>query len=350
MVATGRARWLIGLVLVAGVLIPPPAPSGAADAACLDDVVPVALGPGRPADQRIVVELCGPAPLEGRAVHLLISGATYGPLAWDFPYQPERYSYVRAMNEAGIATLNVTRLGMADSSHPDSAEVNTPAQIFIYSQLIDALRGGRFGAAFGKVVIVGHSYGSVIAYGVGNRHADKVDGVIVTGLQHEFDAAFLREFWGNLRSANEEGGRFADLDDGYLTSRAGQRHVFYRQSQVDPKIIEMDEATKETFTREDARTFPPVMGESDGITVPVLDVIGEYDAWFCAGSPCSAPGATTSRSRQWFDATSCFEQYVVPEAGHDINVHFTAQQWFDVAAEWTGRMVAGAGPCRTPAG
>lgn len=109
--------------------------------------MPVALEAGRPADQKIVVQLCGPAPLEGRVVHVLISGATYGPSAWDLPYQPERYSYVRAMNEAGIATLNVTRLGMADSSHPDSSEVNTPAQIFIYGQLIDALRAGRFGVA-----------------------------------------------------------------------------------------------------------------------------------------------------------------------------------------------------------
>ncbi len=344
MVAPGRGRWLIGLALVAGVLVPPVAPSGAEGSDCRADVVPVALGPGRAVDQRIAVELCGAGP--GRAVQVLISGATYGPTTWDLPYQPERYSYVRAINAAGIATLNVTRLGMADSSHPDSSEVNVNSQIFIFGQLIDALRSGRFGVAFDKVAIVGHSYGGVIAYGVGNRYADNVDGVIIAGLQHEFDPAFLREFWGNLRSANEEGGRFAHLDAGYLTSRAGQRHVFYRQEQVDPKIVEMDEATKETFTRDDGRTFPPVMGESDGITAPVLDAIGEYDAWFCAGKPCSAPDGTPSRSRQWFDATRCYEQYVLPEAGHDINVHFTSRQWFAAAAEWTHRMVAGSGPCR----
>jgi pimeloyl-ACP methyl ester carboxylesterase len=344
MVAPGRGRWLIGLALVAGVLVSPVAPSGAEGSDCRADVVPVALGPGRAADQRIAVELCGAGP--GRVVQVLISGATYGPTTWDLQYQPERYSYVRAMDAAGIATLNVTRLGMADSSHPDSSEVNVNSQIFIFGQLIDALRSGRFGVAFDKVAIVGHSYGGVIAYGVGNRYAGKVDGVIIAGLQHEFDPAFLREFWGNLRSANEEGGRFAHLDGGYLTSRAGERHVFYRQEQVDPKIIEMDEATKETFTRDDGRTFPPVMGESDGITAPVLDAIGEHDAWFCAGKPCSAPDGTLSRSRQWFDATSCFEQYVLPEAGHDINVHFTSRQWFAAAAEWTQRMVVGSGPCR----
>jgi pimeloyl-ACP methyl ester carboxylesterase len=353
-----RGRWLITAVLmaafgvVAALVSPGETPLASARGAdgCLDDVVPVALGPGRPADQHVVVQLCGPAPPEGGVVHVLVSGATYGPSAWDLPYQPERYSYVRAMNEAGIATLNVTRLGMADSSHPDSSEVNAPNQIFIFGQLIDALRSGRFGVTFDKVVVVGHSYGAVISYGVGNRHAGAVDGVIITGLQHEFDPVFLREFWANLHPANEEGGRFAQLDDGYLTTRAGQRHVFYRQEAVDPKIIDLDEATKETFTRDDGVTFPPVMGESDGIKAPVLDVMGEYDAWFCSGQPCSSSTGTPSRERQWFDGTSCFEQYVLPEAGHDINVHYTAPQWFAVAVEWTRRMVAAGGPCRTPAG
>src|SRR5687767_13775936 len=159
MVAGGRglveAVLMAGLGLAASVLVPPGPGQAETAAGCRQDVVPVALGNGRPADQRIVLELCGPSPLDGGGgggaqssqpvVHVLISGATYGPSTWDLPYQPERYSYVRAMNEAGIATLNVTRLGMGDSSHPDSSEVNAPSQIFIYQQLIDALRGGRFG-------------------------------------------------------------------------------------------------------------------------------------------------------------------------------------------------------------
>jgi pimeloyl-ACP methyl ester carboxylesterase len=331
-----------------GIVLWLPVPAGADQTVTCQEVRhPVALGEGLPADQTIVAQLCGQSPLEGRVVHVLISGATYGPLAWDFPYQPERFSYVRAVTSAGIATLNVDRLGMGRSSHPDSAEVTTPAHIFVYHQLIEGLRDGVFGPVFDKVVIVGHSYGSVIAFGIGNRHPDDVDGVIITGLQHEFDHDFLREFWGNLHPANEEGGRFAGLDDGYLTSRPGQRHTFYRPETTDPRIIELDEATKETFTSADAQTFPPVMGESHGIDDPVLDVRGEYDTWFCAGQPCSSPTGTPSRERNHFVGDICFEQYTVPESGHDINLHFTAQKWFATAIEWTARMVAGSGPCRS---
>jgi pimeloyl-ACP methyl ester carboxylesterase len=322
-------------------------PDGSPAITCRPQYVPVALAPDRPTDQTIYTRLCSPTPVAGRVLHVLISGATYGSLAWDFPYQPERYSYVRALNQAGVATLNLDRLGMGASSHPKSAEVNIDSHAFIIHQLITAARKGAFGVPFDKVVIVGHSYGSVIAYGVGNRYPQDVDGVIITGLQHEFDPAFLREFWAMLHPANEEGGRFANLDSGYLTSRPGQRHLYYRSEAADPKVIALDEATKETFTTADARTFPPVMFESKGIRAPVLDVIGEFDRWFCAGETCDGPASTTTRSRGAYADDICYEQYVIPGTGHDVNVHYESYRWFAVAAEWTQRMVAAGGPCRT---
>jgi pimeloyl-ACP methyl ester carboxylesterase len=330
------------------VLLFPAVPAGADPAiSCRDVSHPVELESGLGADQTLVAQLCGPEPLDGRVVHVLISGATYGPVAWDFPYQPERYSYVRAMNAAGIATLNVHRLGMGSSSRPDSAEVNTPAHIYVYHQIIQALREGIFGARFDEVVIVGHSYGAVIAFGVGNRYSEEVDGVIITGLQHEPDLAFWREFWGNLHPANDEGGRFAELDDGYLTSRPGTRHTYYRPQATDPKIIEIDEATKETFTTGDAHTLWPVMEESRGIADPVLNVMGEYDTWFCAGQPCSSSTGTPSRERNWFTDAPCFDQYVIPDTGHNVNLHFNSPKWFERAIEWTARMVDRKGQCRS---
>jgi pimeloyl-ACP methyl ester carboxylesterase len=344
---TGRTLPLLLAVVLAwpataAAQQPPDSPT----VTCRQQDVQVALAPDRPADQRIFTQLCSPNPAAGRVLHVLISGATYGKLAWDFPYQPERYSYVRALNRAGVATLNLDRLGMGASSHPDSADVNVNTHIFIIHQLISAARTGAFGVPFDKVVIVGHSYGSVIAYGVGNRYPHDVNGVIISGLQHEFDPAFLREFWGTLHPANEEGGRFANLDRGYLTSRPGDRHLYYRAEAADPNVIALDEATKETFTTADARTFPPVMAESKGIRAPVLDVIGQFDRWFCAGERCDGATSTTTRTRGSFADDICFEQYVIPGTGHDVNVHYESYRWFAVAAEWTERVVDSGGPCR----
>src|SRR5688572_30431262 len=106
-----------------------------ASVTCREQKVSVALAPDRPADQTILTRLCAPTPVANRVLHVLISGATYGSLAWDFPYQPERYSYVQALNRTGVATLNVDRLGIGASSHPDSADVNIESHIFIYHQL-----------------------------------------------------------------------------------------------------------------------------------------------------------------------------------------------------------------------
>ena len=36
----------------------------------------------------------------------------------------------------------------------------------------------------------------------------------------------------------------------------------------------------------------------------------------------------------------------LPDAGHDVNLHFDAAKWFAVAVEWTQRMVGGSGPCK----
>src|SRR5262245_39860697 len=68
--------------------------------------IPVALSPGAPADQTISATLSRP-PGSGGTLQILLHGATYSHVYWDFPFKPERYSYVRAMSRAGYATLNM---------------------------------------------------------------------------------------------------------------------------------------------------------------------------------------------------------------------------------------------------
>ena len=40
-----------------------------------------------------------------RTVQMLVHGATFNKIMWDFPYKPERYSWVRRMISEGYATL-----------------------------------------------------------------------------------------------------------------------------------------------------------------------------------------------------------------------------------------------------
>src|SRR5712692_3444640 len=74
--------------------------------------VAVALAEGAPTSQEVWAQLCMPKNGQATVVQVLISGLTLGSTYWDFPYQPNRYSYVRALTAGGIATLNYDRVGI----------------------------------------------------------------------------------------------------------------------------------------------------------------------------------------------------------------------------------------------
>ena len=44
-------------------------------------------------------------------IQLLLHGATFSKIMWDFPYQPETYSWTKMMNEAGYSTIAVDLVG-----------------------------------------------------------------------------------------------------------------------------------------------------------------------------------------------------------------------------------------------
>src|SRR5437879_2236097 len=70
---------------------------------CQSFNVPVGLGPGQPDQYTIYGELCNPTSGPSQTVQLLVAGASYSHVYWDFPYQPQTYSYVRALNAVGYS-------------------------------------------------------------------------------------------------------------------------------------------------------------------------------------------------------------------------------------------------------
>src|SRR5215470_14436202 len=89
---------------------------------CEEVLFPVALAPGQPTEFTVVGQLCARGPIHGKTIQVLVHGATYDHNIWDWPFQPERYSYVQAVTAAGYATLNMDRLGHGRSSRvPDGA-------------------------------------------------------------------------------------------------------------------------------------------------------------------------------------------------------------------------------------
>ena len=54
--------------------------------------------------------LCSRGAIENKTFQITLHGITYSHLYWDFPFQPETYSYVRRATAAGYAVLNLAGL------------------------------------------------------------------------------------------------------------------------------------------------------------------------------------------------------------------------------------------------
>jgi pimeloyl-ACP methyl ester carboxylesterase len=310
---------------------------------CEEVTFSVNLSPGDAVAQDVFGVLCSRGNLKHKTIQITLHGATYSHLYWDFPFQPETYSYVRRATEAGYAVLNLDRIGIGQSDHPPAEAITIEANAYIVHQIVQALRGGDLVVhSFGRiradrVALVGHSLGSVISIQEAATYGD-VDGVVLTGVSHTVTPA-LGEILGSLYPANLDphfAGR--SIPDGYLTSLPGHRTVFYQAPDFDPLVVALDDATKETVTTAELNTAVPALGLSGAIHTPVLVVVGDFDAAFCNPPSCSASGSLASEP-SFYPADACAEAVVIPESGHDLNLHFQAPLTYDAVLSWMDRRV-----------
>jgi len=334
---------------------------------CRTSTVPVDLQPGvviapgsdlgltfdqEVAHQYLWVKLCLPVGGVPRGVQVLVHGITYDHRYWNIadPADPDAntYSWEYHAIRAGYATVAIDRLGSGSSSHPLSAFVDATSNSTALHDLVQALRAGDVPApnddrvAFSTVALVGHSGGSVISMIEASRFRD-VDAVVLTGFSHKMNLdaaanivassypAFLDpQFAGTL------------LDPGYLTPEPGtHRSLFYAPgTDVDPRIIERDEATKGTYTLEEIDNLPLVLSIRLRVDVPVLIEDGTLDGIFCSQSPldggtdCSSEARVVAQERRYFPDAPSLDAILIPRAGHDLNAFREAGSAFWRANSW----------------
>lgn len=302
---------------------------------------PVALAESQPATYNVVGWLCGRGSIQHRTIQVLVHGVTYSHVYWDFPYEPQRYSYVRSLTAAGYATLAIDRIGSGESDHPPALEVGQRSNAHVVHQIVQKLRSGTLNVpSFGRirserVMLVGHSFGSGVSALEAATYHD-VDGVILTGWLHnagpgiaDLGAAIIPAQLDPLLASR-------NLPPGYLTTAPGTRggSFFYYAPTTDPAVVAADEATKETITY--GETLDADLGAiaSYQVDVPVLSVIGDRDRIFCDDPSCSAAG-TTDREYQYFSPAARLKIVTIPASGHDINLHKQAPAFHAIAAAWS---------------
>ncbi|KAG4431365.1 hypothetical protein IFR05_013146 [Cadophora sp. M221] len=299
----------------------------------------------------IVGTYCEPEVLvEGRrgTVQVLVHGATYTRGYWTGDGYNERYSWVAAASKAGYPTLAIDRLGNGESDHPDPIlAVQYPVEVETIHQIIVKLRAGTLppplnGRKFTKVIYVGHSYGSIIGNALATTHPQDTDTLLLTGTAVVLPASLTLP-------------RFKSLPLGYLTisSQPGFRGLFFASpGTYDPALFDYDFANRGTITAGEAATLAFGVNTASGYTGKVFVVTGERDAIFCnvlglnivlggvLGTQSECGDARTGylgRSRSLFPKASVFDAFVVPEAGHCWQLHYTAEKAFGTVHEWLGK-------------
>ncbi|HEY0560918.1 MAG TPA: alpha/beta fold hydrolase [Frankiaceae bacterium] len=336
---------LVGLItaVAAGAT---PAPPAAAAGVCRNVHLPVGLSARAPQNLALFGELCTPASGTPRTIQVLVHGATYSHTYWNFPGFDGRYSYSAAMNRAGYATLALDLLGVGGSSHPASLTVTLDTEAYAIHAAIQAARSGALGTPYARVLLVGHSLGTLTSdVEIATYH--DVDGFIATGTSHGPGALGLARILSGTRPALLDPVTRPQVpagDLGYLTI-PGARTAFYAGGDVDPAVRAADEATRSPDPAAYAATLGPYLLatpllRTNEITVPVLLVNGTGDAVFCAqgqglsGTDCSSAAALRASEARSYGPAAHLATYVLPRAGHDINLVPNAQLWFAAAAAW----------------
>lgn len=276
-----------------------------------------------------------------RTAQLLVHGYSYARYYWDFPYQSNTYSYVRHATQAGYATLAIDRLGDGASTKPPGRHLTWNTSALAAATAVNALRDGRLGVAFEKVVLVGHSYGSVTGYLVAARHPG-LSALIATGAAHRVNLAQIAKLV--LNSPPAVGNPALHTTDPlYVTTRRGWRSFFYNKQNTDPEVIAVDERLKQTAGLFELPTALPYLVNrvSRNTNVPVLTVLGDSDQIFTGvgGNDCSCDAALAASERRFYGPHAQVEATVIRGGGHNINLERTAPQAYQRITEFLDRHV-----------
>jgi pimeloyl-ACP methyl ester carboxylesterase len=351
--STARACAIVtaGLAIVAVSPAAGARAGGLSELTCSDQTLAVRIADPGPADQAMWGQLCYRGSREPTTVQLLVHGATYNHLYWNFPYGDGYYSYVDAATATGYATFDIDRIGDGNSSHPPSSELDLTAGAVALHDAVTALRtGGVDGHSFQHVIMVGHSLGSAEAWIEAARYHD-ADAVIVTGALHQLNPNLPALAQADVYSAVDDP-KFASsgLDPGYLTTRPGTREaLFYDPAAANPAVVALDEAGKDTDTVGELdgllslESEPLAEQPSAQITVPVLVVVGADDNIFCAGVTaynCASPASVQAFESRYYLPAAHLKVAVIPRTGHDLALSTTAPLTDAAMIVWSLSVIA----------
>lgn len=188
-------------------------------------------------------------------IQVLSHGLGFDKSYWDFGGRDSEYSYVRAATNAGYATMAWSRPGNGRSSSGNAYSVlQTEIQSAVLIELTKLLRSGRLHAGIskptGRVLHVGHSFGSALSNILIAKNPELSDGVVLTGLSHNLTLGSQFPASTNFHFAKEnQPERFGNLSTGILTwaDELALQYNFFKYPYFDPEVLAYAENYKWPF-------------------------------------------------------------------------------------------------------
>lgn len=254
------------------------------------------------------------------------------PSYWDFSYNNYNYSYTRvAVDQYGYDTLSWDRLGIGMSTlfTDPINEGQLWLELAALRQItLDARSGNLPNIKCDKLVNVGHSFGSALTYSLTQEDPSITDGQVLTGFSQNGTFASQFILGSNFIIANQIAA-LSKYTTGYLAPNAveGVQIDFFAPGDFDPAVLNVAYATGQPVTPGEILTLTGGTAKPNSFAGPSLVITGEHDTPYCGGD-CYATGnpalaSIPAASKMFLPNAAPFEAFVVPGAGHGLNLQYT---------------------------
>jgi pimeloyl-ACP methyl ester carboxylesterase len=263
----------------------------------------------------------------GKLLEIAIHGITYDHRYWDAPsIHGVDYSYAHFMAEQGHVVLAIDQLGAGRSDRPNGDFLNLKESASVVKSLVARFRTRQnpLGVAFDKIVLVGHSFGSLTAIRA-QAECGCADGVVVTGWLNDTPPPIDPAIFGPL------------LAEPYVIVPTALREgLFYFAETADPDMIAFDNQRMRTSLSRGqlidligALTSNPTSAVyAAPIEVPVLIQIGQADTLMSAN--------TVSEEDTLYGQSPAVTTQELPNLGHSMNLHRNHLEGWTYIESWLG--------------
>lgn len=223
-----------------------------------------------------------------------------------------------------------------ESSRPQGSKpCQVENQVAILHDIVQGARSGRYGCRpYSRIILVGHSFGSLILQAFTNSYPKAAEAIILTG----FSTQILESNQASIASGGL-GEELNALQSPYssLPNQKTFIEAFYYGA-FNLEVAKYDFRHSETFNLWEALTTAyGNLRPAEGYTGSVIVLNGEHDAPSCSGHCGFGKKSLTSKVRTFYPNAKSFSYHNTADTGHVVNLHFTAQESYGIIYDFLER-------------